>query len=80
MTLPHFNPHKRRFHLAPEKGQSGPTETRPQSSRGPLKARKLVASHPRVEVAQFTGAAITVGDLHVLVGAGVHHHVPRVAV
>lgn len=24
MTLPYFNPHKRRFNLAPEKGQSAP--------------------------------------------------------
>lgn len=37
-------------------------------------------SHPRVKVAQLSSEAITVGDLYMLVGAGVHHHVPGIAV
>lgn len=37
-------------------------------------------SHPRVKVAQLASVAITVGDLHVLVRTGVHHHVPGIAI
>lgn len=37
-------------------------------------------SHPRVKVAKLASEAITVGDLYMLVGAGVYHHVPGIAV
>lgn len=35
---------------------------------------------PRVKVAQLAREAVAVGDLYVLVGAGVHHHVPGIAI
>lgn len=37
-------------------------------------------THPRVQISNISGLSIFVSDFYVLVGAGVNHHVPRVAV
>lgn len=42
--------------------------------------RFFSVTHPRVQISNVSGFSISVGDLHMLVAAGVDHHVPRVAV
>lgn len=39
-----------------------------------------IKSHPRVQISNFPSFPIFVGDLDVLMGAGVDHHVPGVAI
>lgn len=45
-----------------------------------LKNEQHQVSHPRVKVAKLACEAIAVGDLYMLVGARVYHHVPGIAV
>lgn len=49
-------------------------------TQGALEGWQDQLSHPWVKVAQLASDAVTVGDLYVLVGARVHHHVPGIAV
>lgn len=37
-------------------------------------------THPWVQVSNFSSFSIFVGDLNMLMAAGVNHHVPRVAI
>lgn len=67
---------KTRHSQTPYLQQSGgsPALASPTSPAQPSPA------HPRVQVSHVSGFSIFVGDLDVLVAAGVNHHVPGVAV
>lgn len=45
-----------------------------------LSASVFPETHPWVQISDFSSFSIFVGDLNMLVAAGVNHHVPRVAI
>ncbi len=40
----------------------------------------FLGTHPWVQISNVSGFSVFVGDLNMLMAAGVNHHVPRVAV
>lgn len=45
-----------------------------------LSGNVFLETHPWVQIADFSSFSIFVRDLHMLMAAGVNHHIPRVAI